>query len=136
MSFARHLGLRHASKGKDDFDESSWEELDLEGVRRGERTDSARWECMHVLLGKSVRSAEWRRRESVQVMSFRINKGTAEKSEIRCRLVAHEPGYREEMDELRVGGSVVVGCEDVFTQGVELFGASRHDDDRREAPLP
>lgn len=95
--------LRHAIT-QCDYDQNSWDKLDLELVRAGEsgnrsRPDKCggngyvdRYVAMGDLEGKMAK-VNW----------ARVNKGAAQHLEVRCRLLAYELGYGERLDELFAG---------------------------------
>jgi hypothetical protein len=86
------------------FDENTWEPLDPKAVEQGEKEELARFRTMgvyeYVSLDKATNDPEGK---FVKVKWVRINKGSREHPQVKCRLVAQELGYGQRMDELFSG---------------------------------
>ena len=75
------------------YDENTWEELDPKGVEAGERDELERFHKMGVYTYVSRQQAQEDPNDKfVKVKWVRVNKGSREKPNIRCRLVAQELG--------------------------------------------
>ena len=83
------------------FDENTGERLDPRLVAEGEAEELGRFAKMGV-YGYADRAAAQNDQEGVfvNVKWVRVNKGTRERPQVKCRLVAQELGYGTRMDEL------------------------------------
>ena len=86
------------------YDENTWEPLDTKMVIEAEKAELKRFQDMgvyeYISRAEAMNDPEGK---FVKVKWVRINKGTANKPEIKCRLVAQELGYGQRMDELFSG---------------------------------
>ena len=107
------------------LDEVTWEKLDSKLVKAAEEEEMARFTKMGVYKHVSRQEAEKDLEgKFVKVKWVRINKGTAEKPKVRCRLVAQELGYGTKVDELFAGTPSMTAVKLVLAK----MANSRHND--------
>ena len=94
------------------YDETSWDVLDSKLVIEAEEEEMKRFRNHGVYEYKTREEAQWDPLGvSVKVKWVRINKGTAENPNVRCRLVAQEIAYGERDDDLYAGTPSLASLE-------------------------